>query len=203
MDVQSDVKTSRRVGRTSVVLERRHQITDAFIRLIAEHGLEHVTLDQVASAAHVQRAALRHFVGNREELVVEAMLELCRRYQVIVESSVGSSPTIDELIDTLFGSSWTRESNEEDAAFDALLAEGTRNPRTRAAVKNTYDVQLNVIARALRQSHPDAAEVEVRDTAYAIACLVEQNTTFQQLGYPRARHAAMKKIALRLIADLA
>ena len=66
----------QRVGRPSVRDERRKQIVDSFIELVAVKGLEHVSLDEVAGKAGVQRAALRHFVGNRDELTAAAIIEI-------------------------------------------------------------------------------------------------------------------------------
>ncbi|MGV0994309.1 MAG: TetR/AcrR family transcriptional regulator [Mycobacterium sp.] len=197
-----DDNTTRRGGRPSLVLERKRQIVDAFIDLVADRGLEHVTLDDVAMAAGVQRAALRHFVGNREQLIDAAVIELCRRYELTVRATVGESPSITALINILFSDDWTRDNSAEDAAFEVLLAEAVRQPDTRGAIKTAYEMLLDEIASALRRGHPDAPIARIRDTAYVIACLVEQNTTFQQLGYPRARQAAARTAALLVVSDL-
>lgn len=192
-----------RAVRPSLAPQRRGQIASAFIALVAERGLERTTLDDVAEAAGVQRTALRHFVGNREELIVAAVEELARRYQLSSANlGVGEASTADELITLLFSDDLTRDQPVETAAFDALLAEAIRRPAARGAIIKGYDMLLGQLESALRRECPKASISRIRDTAYMVLCLVERNTTFQQLGYPRARQAGARDAALRLVDEL-
>lgn len=195
---------ARRVGRPSMRLERRRQIVSAFIDLVAERGLERVTLADVAEAAGVQRAQLRHFIGNREDLVLAAVDELTRRYEVsAARMGVGEEPTIDQLISLLFSDELSRDQPVETAAFDALLAEAVLHPDGRGAVVGGYDMLLGQLASALRREYPGAPIARIRDLAYVVLCLVEQNTTLQQLGYPRVRQLAARNAARRQVAKFA
>ena len=191
-----------RVGRPSVAAERRSRIVAAFIELVGQRGLERVNLDDVASAAGVQLAAVRHFAGNRDDLITAAVAELCRRYESTVRTAASETPSATALIGVLFSDAWIRDQSVEDTAFDVLLGQALRNPETRGLIRGAYDLLLEEIALALRRFHPDTPISRVRDAAYVIACLVEQNTTFQHLGYPRVRHVAAKAAALRELADL-
>ncbi|MGD9619685.1 MAG: TetR/AcrR family transcriptional regulator [Mycolicibacterium sp.] len=191
-----------RVGRPSLSEQRRNEIIGAFVDLVADRGLEGVTLDDVASRAGVQRAAIRHFVGNRDKLIAAGMAELTRRYIVQRDAIAGESPEITPLINSLFSKRWNLDRWREDAAFDALLLESSRNPTTRETVKAGYDEMLNGIADALRRSYPDVPTARIREVAYAIGCIVDQNTTFQHLGYSRTLNTAAKKAALRIASEL-
>lgn len=195
---------TRRVGRPSMSVERQRQILAAFIDLVAERGLERVSLDDVAKAAGVQRSGLHHFVGTREQLIVAAVDELVRRYEnSAAQMGVGQSPPIGELITLLFSDELTLDQPVETAAFNALLTEAIRRPAARGAVIKGYDMLLDQLTSALRREFPAAPTARIRDTAYLVLCLVEQNTTLQQLGYPRARHLAARNAARGLVADLA
>jgi TetR/AcrR family transcriptional repressor of bet genes len=195
---------TRRVGRPSMGLERRRQIVSAFIDLVAERGLERVTLADVAEAAGVQRAQLRHFIGNREDLVLAAVDELARRYEVsAAEMYVSEEPTIDQLISLLFSDELVYDQPVETAAFDALLAEAVLRPAGRGAVIKGYDMLLGQLASALRREYPGAPIARIRDVAYVVLCLVEQNTLLQGLGYPRVRQLAAANAARRQVARLA
>ena len=92
-----------------VAPERRRQIVDVFIDLVAERGLEGVTVDVVATTAGVQRAAVHHYVGNREDLIAAASEELSRRYEVIAGMGPSDAPTTAGLIAMMFGDLVTRE----------------------------------------------------------------------------------------------
>lgn len=187
---------SRRRGRPSLANERRGQILTAFIELIGERGLEHVSLDDVATTAGVSRAAVHHFVGNREQLIVAALEEICRRYIDDLHGEAGAAPEAGELIEAVFQPHWEDDHSPLDAAFKAMLSESHYDPSARGHIKRAYDVMIDETARALRRSYPDAPLAEVRDAAYVIVCLIEQNNAFQKLGYPAVRSAAAKKAAL-------
>ncbi len=185
-------------------LERRRQIVSAFIDLVAERGLERVTLVDVAEAAGVQRAQLRHFIGNREDLVLAAVDELTRRYEVsAAEMGMGDEPTIDRLISLLFSDELVYDQPVETAAFSALLAEAVLRPAGRGAVIKAYDMLLGQLASALRREYPGAPIARIRDVAYVVLCLVEQNTILQRLDYPRVRQLAAANAARRQVARLA
>lgn len=185
-------------------LERRRQIVSAFIDLVAERGLERVTLADVAEAAGFQRAQLRHFIGNREDLVLAAVDELARRYEVsAAEMYVSEEPTIDQLISLLFSDELVYDQPVETAAFDALLAEAVLRPAGRGAVTKGYDMLLGQLASALRREYPGAPIARIRDVAYVVLCLVEQNIILQGLGYPRVRQLAAANAARRQVARLA
>lgn len=194
---------ARGVGRPRLCTERSAQIIDAFIELVGSVGLERVTLDDVARVAGVGRPAMRHFVGNREQLITATIVELVHRYMRTIRELAGKAPTAPELIDLLFSSEWTLGQNSEDVAFDSLLSEAMLNPHTRQSLKEAYGVLMDAIMSALNRTYPAAPPSRVRDAAYVIACLAEQNSTFQQIGYPRARSAAARALAVAAAERLA
>jgi AcrR family transcriptional regulator len=187
-----------RVGRPTVADQRRRQIVEAFIRLIAAKGLERVGLDEVAAAAGVRRPALRHFVGNRRELIEVTVAELCRRYEATIRGLAPGTPRAEQLVRALFSDDWVHGGADEDLVFNALLHEAARNEGTAGEIRRAYDVLLAEIESALRRDYPGAPSSEVRDAAYAITCLVEHNATMQHIGYPRARSAGTLAAALRI-----
>lgn len=188
--------TTRKRGRPSLAKQRRGQIVSAFIELIGQRGLERVSLDDVAAAAGVKRAAVHHFVGNREQLVVAALEEICRRYIDDLHSAAGAAPQATELIEAVFRPGWENDHSPLDAAFKAMLAESQYDPDARALIKSAYDVMIDETVLALRRSYPEAPLTDVRDAAYVIVCLIEQNNEFQQLGYPAVRSTAARNAAL-------
>lgn len=188
----------RRVGRPSVQDERQRQIVDAFIELVAISGLEHVSLDDVASKAGVQRAALRHFVGNRDELVRAAITEITRLALLDLQTPL----PFDEVVTMLFNPARMHSFDVVTRAWHELMPEAMRSSDTRAVIRKCYDQLLALIAHALRDEYPRAAPADITDTAYAIACMAEHNYTFQRIGYPRTRCKGLKESALALAEGL-
>jgi TetR/AcrR family transcriptional repressor of bet genes len=60
------------VGRPSVADARRRQILEAAIRCLSNRGLAASTLDGIAAEAGMARGHVRHFVGNRDEILTAA-----------------------------------------------------------------------------------------------------------------------------------
>jgi TetR/AcrR family transcriptional regulator, transcriptional repressor of bet genes len=190
-----DVTTpGRRVGRPSIKDQRQREIVWAFIQLVAERGLEHVALDDVAAEAGVQRAALRHFVGNREDLISAAIAKITRRALADIDVQFN----VAQVIAMLFDPSRMKSADVYDRAWTELLPEAMRSPDTHAVVKESYDHLISLISNALRQGYPKASRSQIADTAYAIACMAEHNYTFQRLGYPQARVKGLKETAFAL-----
>lgn len=191
---RDDSRRVRRVGRPSVHDQRKREIVWAFIELVADKGLEHISLDDVAAAAGVQRAALRHFVGNREDLVSAAIAKITRR----ALADTGTRLSFSEVVGMLFDPGRMENADVLDRAWGELLPEAMRSPATRTIVRESYDKLVSLIARTLRQQYPKASRSQIADTAYAIACMAEQNYIFQRVGYPKARCKGLKESALAL-----
>lgn len=192
------VDESRRVGRPSLQAQRRQEIIDAFIELVAVQGLESTSLDEVAAKAGIKRPAMRHFIGNRDQLIAAAVEQITHNALAGLEAPLA----LPQVIATLFDPARMESFDVSERAWWELLPEAIRAADTRAAVKQSYDRLNEVIAAALRQDHPDATPAQIADTAYAIACMAEYNYLFQRLGYPRSRCTGVQESALALAAQL-
>lgn len=177
---------ARSPGRPSVTTERRSQITDAFIELIAERGLEHVTVDDVAARAGVARSAVRHFVGNRADLITLAIESLVGRYEAAIRAEVGPQPGARELVALLFSRAWIERPSDADRAFAALEHEAIRDEGTRRAIRAAYGALVDELVAAMRRSGATAPRAPLAEAAYLIVCLAEQNATLQAVGFPHS-----------------
>lgn len=192
-----------RRGRPSMLDQRRVEIIDAFVALISRHGLEAVTLNDVAAEAGMARSAVRHFIGNRQGLIAVAITELAQRYVDAVQSIMAEVSDVDGLIRAVFGTAWNNEMAGNDRAFESLIQEALRDPVTTLAVREAYDSFLGETLRALRQTYPHAPTKRARGVAYAILCLVEHNTFMQQLGYSATLSRSTAGLARTLAHTLA
>src|SRR5699024_12343943 len=93
------------MARPSVANERRQQIMEATLATMTEHGISGTTLDRIAESAGMSRGHVRHFLGNRDEILVNTA-----RYFYADGSDSGSSamqPTSlaawDDAVQDLFG----------------------------------------------------------------------------------------------------
>lgn len=191
-----------KVGRPSVAEARRTQILAAFVKLLGERGLANLTLDDVAAEAGLQRTVVRHFVGNRDHLVLTATEHLIGRYTASIREAIGEEPSARTIIDHLFGREWVVSQVSEDRALDELFQEAARSTSTRTQLRGAYLMLANEIAAAIRRSAPTLDLPTVEDAAYEIVCLAEFNVTLQRLGFPRPRSEACRKLALEIVDKL-
>ncbi len=189
-------------GRPSVAAVRRDRIVDAFITLVAERGAEATSTGDVAAVVGVPRTAVRHFVGNRKELVEAAVQEIVARYRAELRAAAGPEPTPDTLVNLLFGASWVEERSTEARAFDALLYECARDPSIQPLVRSAYEALTGEIVAALRRAQADSQDADLEDTAYVVVCLAEQNALLQQLGFPAGRSQAAAALARAVLGRL-
>ncbi len=161
-----------------------------------------MTLDDVAAAAGMQRSVVRHYVGNRTDLVRAAVEVLTGRYEESIRSAVGDAPTVERWLDLMFGQSWVSGMGNEDRALDVLLHEAVRDPVTRDLIKAMYELLVDEMAQLIRAEHPGATATAARHVAYQIVCLAEHGVTMQQLGFAPEYSRAARQQAGRLVDEL-
>ena len=72
------------MGRKSLKEERSALILDAFGRCVARFGLEGTSLEQIATEAGVKRSLIRHYLGNRDDLILALATRVVARYRTMV-----------------------------------------------------------------------------------------------------------------------
>lgn len=194
--------TEIKVGRPSLMVQRRTEIVDAFIGLVARNGLEGVTLDDIAAVADIQRSSVRHYVGNRRALITAAIVELSDRSVRAIRESMSGASGVEDLIALMFGPAWLSRMDDNDRAYQALIEEAARNDQVAAHVRQASDALVGEVQAVLRRDHPDVPAPRIRETAYALVCLVEHNKFMQRLGYSRSLSKGAARAARALVSDL-
>jgi AcrR family transcriptional regulator len=92
------VMLSRRDRKKAVT---RAQIVQVGIELFSKHGIEAVTVDQIADAADVGKGTLYNYFQTKEDIVVAFMVDLERKVQARVRRAV-SKPGSAEAVLTAF-----------------------------------------------------------------------------------------------------
>ena len=193
---------SDQMGRPSVAHERRAQILEAFRRCLVRDGLAHTSLDSVAKEAGIARSALRHFVGNRDTLLREAVVHLADAYRQDFAGRVNALPSdarLAALLSFLFGPSFTQDHDAEDHVIEVLLAVARHDAGARDALRALYEGFLRLVTVELKSAFPKASHVRIRETAYAVVCLAEANSTMQGLGLGPRRSRDARRSAERLV----
>jgi TetR/AcrR family transcriptional regulator, transcriptional repressor for nem operon len=93
-----EVEPKTRRGR-----ESRDRIVEHAAELIAEHGVDHFSLDDVRTAAGASKSQLYHYFSDREALVEAAVARRCHGVHVQLTQAFAELESIDELEGRLEG----------------------------------------------------------------------------------------------------
>ncbi|MAE96629.1 MAG: hypothetical protein CL910_18430 [Deltaproteobacteria bacterium] len=194
------------MGRPSLGAQRREQILEAFERCLVAQGLEATTLEAVAKEAGVQRAAIRHFVGNRDELIAALVDHLTEKYRSAYQAELRPRLVAGEgaeaALDYLFLGGFVSDLDREGRATEALRAAAASEEGTRKSLRKMYDAFEREIFGLLQAVHPHADPGRARGVAYAVMCLAEESAFMQALGFPGRRRRAARNAAALLVDSL-
>jgi AcrR family transcriptional regulator len=194
------------MGRKSLAGERQEQILDAFAVCLRKDGFEGCTLERVAEEAGVQRSLIRHYIGNRDDLVTAAVNRIIAAYKAELAEAIENLPQsalVPALLDYLFCLEEESELTDYDMLINALWATHERNPNTRALLLNLYQEFETLVTDSLTYAYPNAPDAQRRSVAYAVMCLANDTWSLVSLGFPPSRTATARQMAEQLIASLA
>jgi len=188
-----------RRGRPSRAAQRRREVVDAFVDLLAERGLDAVTLDDVAHTSGVSRSLMRHHVGNRQDLIRVTVDQLVEDHRCRIDSALGDTPDADEVIAHLFGASWSSSESSQDRALEVLLQQAVRDVAARDAVRSAYEQLIDLVSDAILRSRPGLGPGSVRDRALSVVALADHNVVMVQLGFGADVTDALRTSARSLV----
>ncbi|WP_374976487.1 TetR/AcrR family transcriptional regulator [Microbacterium trichothecenolyticum] len=137
---------------------RRQQILERAIEVFARRGSDRTSLRAIAEEVGVTHAALRHYFGSLEELLVEVYRESERQGDL-------------------------HHPDDRDATPVEVMRESARVNREIAGLVQLYSM---LVAAALEEGHPAARDFATRRFARVRAGLVDRVVRSQQAGRLRA-----------------
>ncbi|MFI0350239.1 TetR/AcrR family transcriptional regulator [Actinomadura sp. 9N407] len=191
------------MGRPSVAAERRQQILKAAARSVARHGLAGSTQERIAATAGMSRSHVRHYVGNRDQLIDALWDHVITPYLASLEAAIaGRDPAarLHALVDYLFGPQMAR--NDDDAVIEAFITGAMHDVRLRGRVYDSYSRLEREIAATIRAAIPGCDSATSLRHAYALVCMAFGSSTLASLPFPASRHAGAKNLAAHMLATL-
>ena len=176
---------------------RREQILVAFEACVIRSGLAQTTLADVAAEAGQPRSLVRHFIGNREDMVgalVDRLLERGRSelevmHEIRTDDAV--EDTLGHLLDRLFA----------DATTNAVIMElwylSLRDAGLRRQLAAMYETVVFEVAEALPAS---VIQEHRRDRAFATVALAFGAAFFRHLGLQPVAQARLAAASRALLA---
>ena len=192
------------MGRPSLADQRTEEILDAFERCVAAFGLEGSSLDRIAAEAGMKRSILRHYVGNRAELILaltDRVIEKYeRQFEMYLESVEERSPT-ERLMGFLFPAR-SRSSTESILVIESLIAVAATNQEVRQKLKGYIARLVERSASLLKHAHPAASRQRCWAVAYGVISICFNQESLTPLNFPPRYLKAAKASAEVLINSL-
>jgi AcrR family transcriptional regulator len=183
--------------------ERHEQIFDAVTRCVGLYGLNGTTLERVAEASGFSRGHVRHYVGNRDEMLRAFRERLTLKYVQSAQRMCAAAEPGQRgstIVQFLFGQEWAP--GVDNAAIDALLWAAARDEAVRNQLRASYLSIEHTLTCALREDYPDAPAAECASTAYALLCLAFAHSTLLELSFPAERQRSVVSIGMAMLERL-
>jgi len=191
--------------RLSIKEKRAKEIISAFERCIARNGISGAQLEKIAEESGIQRPALRHFVGNRDQLIFSLTKSISSEYQQMMETSsklldkIGSKP--EDLLIVLFMQ--TRLTTPERiTVLVNLYSVASRYPKVRKELTNWYMNLVSWITSRLEIYKPKASKQDLERVAIALVSLSFNYASLAPLGIKDDDYDSIMAAATKLVRSL-
>jgi AcrR family transcriptional regulator len=191
------------MGRKSLAEERREDILAAFERCIARYGID-VSLEQIADEAGVKRSLIRHYLGNRDELIDQMIDRTAAEYPRQVAAFIAQRLPggIDAVLDSFF----VEDSRAPD--WDVVMAAvaNTAKGRYPAAKRRVAQMMMDIteeVAAMLRHFYPQASADAAYEVAYTLVCIVQAHESMLDIGIDHHHTQVIRASAAHLMSRLA
>lgn len=193
------------MGRKSLADERTEEILDAFERCILKYGLEGTSLEQVAEEASVKRSIIRHYIGNRDDVVTALIDRLMSDYEqglTALFTHVRKSKWIPMLLESLFEEQDVKEERKSRILAEIVASGKERYPEPMARFITFYEGMIKQVADAFGQLYPNASASKCQEVAYSIFALSSATEDLRWAGLRAQYSQVAQNAAASLIEQL-
>lgn len=191
------------MGRKSLEIQRTQQLLEAFIACIPEHGIQGATLDHIAAKAGMTRSIIRHYVGNRDELI-DKLIDYVVQLNLDEFERAFSQPTsnrVERLLNALFE---TREDTLSDRLIlEVLIHVKEQFPEGTRKVVQLVERLVALITREILLAYPHAGRAEAERVAYTLFCISLSQDSLVWLGISPTLTSQAPEMAYRILQTLA
>lgn len=190
--------------RPSLKDTRSHEILEAFALCVGRFGLEGATLDRVAETAGVKRPILRHYLGNKEQMVDALIDHLAASFDAQTDALFEALPSggrIETLLDLLFAPDVVTDPDMV-AALQAMIAASDRYPKARRVLRAAVARLFALVERELTVAFPKAEAKRISSAAFGIVSVAFNLDALAPLRLPADWRVAAKSAAITLVQPL-
>ena len=192
------------MGRPNLTEVRTAEILDAMQSCVAKHGLAGTSLEMVAEPAGMKRSILRHYIGNRDDLILALANRVADSYHEDLDSMVESlteQRRIDSVLEYLFPAK-QRQTTESLLLLESLIAASDEYPRIRELMFGYVERLITCVSEQLKIDHPDTSAKECWHVAFGVVSMCFNYESLLPLKLPPKYSRAARDCCQRLIATL-
>lgn len=189
--------------RPSVKKERTEEIMQAFERCVVNYGVEGSTLERLAEESGLQRSLIRHYVGNRDDLIkglLKRYLDSAKEQTAALIEYLPKNNAAEILVEYLFDEQYSDR-------HSSLLANALFNAAANIAylakpLKQSTDHFIDAISDVLKQAYPDSSVEDRYAVANGIVGIYFNIESVDHLGDTARWRAASARSAYLLVRAL-
>ena len=187
------------MARPKLDIERREQILVAFETCVIELGLHKTTLQKVADTAGLPRPLVRHFVGNRDQIVTLLLERMVERAEANLAERFRQDPGLPELLDFLFDGAFIDPISNQ--LVDQLWQMAYHDDNVRLQLNSMYGVLKQKLIDQMLKSGLKNTD-RCADAAQTLISLGFGETCFAEIGMATKSKKINRKVADLLIESL-
>ena len=191
--------------RPSLKPQRTEEILDAFQHCVVRYGMQGTSLERIAQEANMRRTILRHYVGNKDDLIVALANRFESRAGETLSSFRAMLPRrnrVQTMLKYFFGSQEAFNKDESMVA-DALIVEANRLPEVNRILAKWFDNFIAFVERELAGEYPEARRSDCRAAALAIISTFFVMGSLRPMTESAELRRAARTAARRLVQSLA
>lgn len=189
--------------RPSVKKERTEEILQAFERCVAAYGVEGATLERLAEEAGLRRSLIRHYVGNRDELInalLERYIRESDRQTALLMNNLPEKNAAETMVEYLFDDSYYDHNYSLVGA--ALYSATASLPHLTPPLQASVNSFIDAIAELLSQTHAHSDQEDRYAVATGIVSIYFNIESMEHLGDTGQWRNAAKRSAHLLLKAL-
>ena len=190
--------------RTSLKEVRSEQILAAYATCITRYGFEGATQERIAEQAGVKRSILRHYLGNREEMIGALIDHVGKDWKTQTEELVKALPhnqRASVLLEILFDKNYAADRNSI-LILHALIAAAEQYPGINSMLIDWTSQFVQMVETELRIEYPDVADDLIFSVAFGVVGIYFNIDSFALHGPPDEWWAASKHAAQLIVNSL-
>jgi DNA-binding transcriptional regulator YbjK len=209
-DVRTGTKardSQRSTGNTARGAQRRIEIIDAAIEVMAQVGLAGLSMRIVATQAQMPLGALSYYFNDKSDLVAQAFQQLSdREIERVVRTAEQLQPTMTteqlaDLVADMIIDGFTSPQGAIVTRYE-LVTEASRDERLRPMFEGWYVAMVPALSRLFRDLGSHQPELDSR-TVMAVMAGLEIDNIYRPLGpVDKRRIRATLRHAFRAVTAL-